>query len=235
MCDQYGWMQHSHPNPPSSRRAATREGPCKPTRHPTDPNPGTHSQPRGPWRRPHDVPPTLNHHLHPKTNSRSVLQGYPLRFWAPLRSARLPWFFRHNPKACVPNIDPPPPCPGSGRGPASETHSFSQSALPQFPSRVVVCTRLCGTVLISLPPLPGPSHHPPYTPKPHTCDQIPFCSRAPMGAQSCCLVLPRPSLLCRRLNFYVPGEPAPTRGWGALRMYSFKRMRGRYPGRRHYP
>lgn len=30
-----------------------------------------------------------------------------------------------------------------------------------------------------------------------------------MGARSCSLVLPRPSLLCRRLNFYVPGEHAP--------------------------
>lgn len=117
-----------------------------------------------------------------RTNSRSVLQGYPLRFWAPLRSARLPWFFRHNPKACVPNIDPPPPWSGSGRGPASEAHSFSQSALPQFPSRVVaVCTRLCGTVLQRLPPTPGSIASSPAHPKAPYVRPNPFLQPCPFG------------------------------------------------------
>lgn len=96
-------------------------------------------------------------------------------------------------------------------GPRERGPQFqSIRAFPHIPSRVV-CTRLCGPSVI-LKPSPRSRVHriiPLYTPKPHTCDQIPFCSRAPLGARSCSLVLPRPSLLCRRLNFYVPGEPAP--------------------------
>jgi len=52
---------------------------------------------------------------------------------------------------------------------------------------------------------------------PYPCDQIPFCSRAPLGAQSCCLVLPRPSAQCVGWAFTYhgglphtsPGNPSP--------------------------
>lgn len=216
-----------------------------PTQPQTGPNaPDTAGPPKGHGAVPVDGTPrhSTPNHLRPREfDSRSVLQGYPIRvhpasFGISEREDMFTW---HNPTACVPNIHPPPPFslrqwPGPReRGPQFQ----SIRAFPRIPKpRVVVCHPLMRANWLHYcpsPPPPDPSHHPLYTPKPHTCDQIPFCSRSPLGDRSCCLVLPRPSLLCRRLDFYVPGEPAPTRGWEALRMYNF--MQGRYPGRRRYP
>lgn len=71
---------------------------------------------------------------------------------------------------------------------------FQSSEHPPFASRVLCYRRLCGRTC-SLKPSPrespSPSHRPRTRPRPQTCDQIPCCSRAPLGARSCCLVLPQ--------------------------------------------
>lgn len=83
--------------------------------HPSSPTP-SRSLAQGPWRRsPSNVPSDTQPPSSPRgTNSRSVLQGYPIRVHCPLSISvwkTFPRFIRHNPTACVPNIFPPPPFP----------------------------------------------------------------------------------------------------------------------------
>lgn len=155
-----------------------------------------------PRRRPrHGFPPFLEHsahHLTPRTNSQSGrLPGYiyfPLRFWAPLRSA--PSAVR--PALLLsasPTLDPSPPPSEVARGPHHRQDGGPQVsvilAVPPFTSRVCSPLMWISMFLLSqLPTRPSPSHHPLHAQDPNPCDQIPFCSRAPLGARSCCLVLP---------------------------------------------
>lgn len=96
----------------------------------------------------------------PRTNSRSALQGYPLRFWAPLRSA--PSAVR--PALLVPASvhQPVPPSFKSGPGPPCTRRrptSFSQSEHSPF-HQSSLCATYVGPCFITPSPPPSPSHHP---------------------------------------------------------------------------
>lgn len=150
-------------------------------------HPDTARPPRAVAPSPPNVPPTLNHHLRPRgTNSRSVLQGYPSQGTPRFRSAssgRILRIFWHNPTACVPNIFPSPPfSSGSGRGPASEAHSFSQSALsPNSPVEWCAPAYAGQVLCYAFPPAPGSIASSPAHPKAPYVRPVPILQPCPFG------------------------------------------------------
>lgn len=109
-------------------------------------------------------------------------------------------------------VRPPPPPPFHfptevARG-SKEPAGFSHPSIPHFhqqPSPAYAGT----PIQLHLPSprthVPPPSHRivpcTPKTPNPVRPNPV-FFSRAPLGARSCCFVLPRPSALPCRLGFY---------------------------------
>lgn len=82
--------------------------------HPTGPEDPRHKPTtRRPWGIPprHMFPPRPTHPSSPpkRLDSRSMLQGYPLRFWAPLSISSFRGSSGTYLTTCVPNIDPSPP------------------------------------------------------------------------------------------------------------------------------
>lgn len=146
-------------------------------------------------RRPHPKARAPGPPSHPSRglNSPSAVQGYPLG--APL-SIRFPRFVR--PYLPASHAHPVPPSFRSGPGIPTTVkidggRSFSHPSIPLSPVECVIAAY--AGALVSLKPSPrespSPSHRPRTRPRPQTCDQIPCCSRAPLGARSCCLVLPQ--------------------------------------------
>lgn len=183
-------------------------------------------------------------HLRPREfDSRSVLQGYPIRVHPAFDSASAQGRIRSRGTTLRPasQISTRPPLQTVAGAPrAGPTVSVNPRPPPHpHASSRSSATRLCEPTdyLKMLPPLPDPIASSPVHPKaPYVRHHIPFCSRSPMGDRSCCLVLPlEPGGLSR------PAEPStclvslpPTPRDG--RPYECTILcRGEYPGRRRYP
>lgn len=184
------------PPPPHTPRRGRRH--AKPTQN-TQPVQAQGHNSRAPQTAvagPHDVPPTLSHHLltpPPRTklpvgaSSREPLQGSGLRF----RSARL----LHGSSGTTlgpasPISTRPPLRPGGGRGPASGAHgsSFGQSALS--PNSPVECApAYAGRCYVT--PSPGSRVH----------RIIPFCTGAIPGET--------PLAMKRRPKMFLKSRPDP--------------------------
>jgi hypothetical protein len=122
-----------------------------------------------------------------RLNSRSMLQGYPSQGYNSASITALeeiPRFIWHSLGALRPKYRPVPPfilTAGSGRGPASEAHSFSQSALsPNSP--VELCAPAYAALrCLRLPPAPGSIASSPVHPKAQYVRPFPILQPCPFG------------------------------------------------------
>src|ERR1700694_59265 len=169
---------------------------------------------------------TTPQYLTPRTNSRSALQGYPLRFWAPLRSA---------PSAVHPTLVPasqistrPPLLLESGLGPPCTRRrptSFSQSE--RSPFHQSKCATYVGHVYYASPP-PGSIASSPARPRPLPVRPNSVLQPCPFGG---------PVLLFSAAAAQLTLSSAELlRTMGVCRSATTCNfIQGRYPGRRHYP
>jgi hypothetical protein len=184
------------------------------------PNPKT---PTGAWRPHPKHSATISP---PRTNSRSALQGYPLRFWAPLRSA--PSAVR--PALLVPASlhQPVPPSHSKvARGPPVQDGGPQVSvnpSIPPFTSRV--CSPLMWDFVYYAFPQPESIASSPARPRPQPVRPNPFLQPCPFGGPVLLFSAASVQPHLRRTELL--------RTMGVCRsVTTCNFIQGRYPGRRH--